>query len=87
MAEHKVTIKNMKYSPNPIVIQPGDSVYWVNEEDDVDMEHTATANDKSFDTGTLMGGGQKSKSFQFSKTTPYYCLKHPKSMKGTVEVK
>ena len=84
MAEIK--IKDMKYSPNPVKVAPGEPVYWINDEDDEDMVHTATADDKSFDTGNLNGNGEKSKEFTFNKTTSYYCKKHPKSMKGVVEV-
>ena len=80
-----VVIKDMKFIPSTVKVAPGEPVNWVSEEEDEDMVHTATADDGSFDTGNLKTG-QTSKPFPFTKTTSYYCKKHPKSMKGVVEV-
>jgi len=81
MAEHQVVIKKMKYTPDPVVIKAGDSVTWQNTDG---MEHTATANDKSFDTGRL-SKDQTSAPVRIETTTAYHCTIHT-SMKGTVKV-
>ena len=47
--------------------------------------HTATADDGSFDTGTLEKGKLKSETFKEPGTYTYYCEIHP-TMHGTVEV-
>jgi plastocyanin len=47
--------------------------------------HTATADDGSFDTGTLEEGKLKSETFKEARTYTYFCEIHP-SMHGTVEV-
>jgi plastocyanin len=81
MAQHQVVIKRMKYTPDPVVVKAGDSITWRNEDG---MEHTATANDKSFDTG-LLAKDETSAPVPAGKTTAYHCTEHP-SMKGTVRV-
>lgn len=82
MADKKITIKNMKYDPNPCQIEDGDRVYWVNEDG---MNHTATAEDGSFDSGYLPKKGWTSGCFKVEKTTTYKCLVH-EDMKGVIEV-
>ena len=79
---HKVSIKNMDFSPAKMSITAGDSVVWTNRDSD---RHTATADDKSWDTGTLKKG--KSGTITFSKpgTYSYFCAVHPR-MKGVVIV-
>lgn len=80
MAEHRVSIKGMKYNPDPVVIAAGDLVYWVNEDR---MGHTATSDDgKTFDTG-LLEQGETSEKFKLEGLIPYHCEVHP-SMKGLV---
>jgi len=78
----KVKIVEFTYQPEPVVIQTGGKVTWQNE----DMApHTATADDGSFDTGTLERGKLKSETFKEAGTFSYFCEIHP-DMKGTVEV-
>ena len=55
---------------------------WINRDS---APHTATAEDDSFDTGTLAEGKIGSQSFKEPGTYPYICTIHP-TMKGTVEV-
>jgi plastocyanin len=57
-------------------------VIWQNEGE---APHTATADDRSFDTGTVEAGKLKSESFKEPGTFTYICEIHPE-MKGTVEV-
>lgn len=78
----KVRIIEFFYDPDPVTIQVGGKVIWQNEDSD---PHTATADDDSFDTGTIEEGKIKSETFKDAGTYTYFCEIHPK-MHGTVEV-
>ncbi len=78
----KVEIVEFTYDPDPVVVQPGGKVIWQNEDT---APHTATADDGSFDTGTLEKGKLKSETFKEPGTFTYFCEIHP-TMHGTVEV-
>jgi plastocyanin len=78
----KVEIVNFAYDPDPTTIQAGGKVIWMNQDS---APHTATADDGSFDTGTIEEGKLKSESFKRPGTYTYFCTIHP-SMHGTVEV-
>jgi len=78
----KVKIVEFVYGPDPVTIQVGGKVTWQNEDT---APHTATADDGSFDTGTLERGKIKSETFKQAGTYPYFCEIHP-TMHGTVEV-
>ena len=66
----------------PVTIEEGGKVIWQNEDS---APHTATADDGSFDTGTLEEGKLKSENFKEAGTYTYICSIHP-DMHGTVEV-
>ena len=78
----KVEIVEFAYQPDPVVVAVGGKVTWQNEDS---APHTATADDGSFDTGTLEEGKIGSESFKEAGTYPYFCEIHP-TMRGTVEV-
>jgi plastocyanin len=78
----KVEIVNFAYDPDPVTIQEGGKVIWLNQDS---TPHTATADDGSFDTGTLQEGKLKSETFKEAGTFTYHCELHP-NMHGTVEV-
>jgi plastocyanin len=78
----KVEIVNFAYGPDPVRVQAGGKVIWQNMDA---APHTATADDGSFDTGTLEQGKLKSETFKEPGTFTYYCEIHP-TMHGTVEV-
>jgi plastocyanin len=78
----KVKIVEFTYQPDPVVVEAGGKVIWQNEDT---APHTATADDGSFDTGTLERGKLKSESFKEPGTFTYFCEIHP-DMHGTVEV-
>jgi plastocyanin len=78
----KVEIVEFTYDPDPVIIQAGGKVIWQNEDT---APHTATADDGSFDTGTLEKGKLKSETFKQPGTFTYFCQIHP-TMHGTVEV-
>src|SRR5262245_38960842 len=46
----KVEIAEFTYQPDPVTIEEGGKVIWINRDS---APHTATADDGSFDTGTL----------------------------------
>ena len=78
----KVEIADFAYDPDPVTVQVGGKVTWLNQDS---APHTATAEDGSFDTGTLAQGKLKSETFKQAGTYEYICQIHP-DMHGTVEV-
>jgi len=78
----KVEIVDFAYDPDPVAIQVGGKVTWLNQDP---APHTATAEDGSFDTGTLEEGKLKSETFKQAGTYEYICQIHP-DMHGVVEV-
>jgi plastocyanin len=80
-----VNIQNFAFNPPNIVVPPGTTVTWVNNDR---APHTVTATDPAgaFDSGTLQPGQSFSVTFTQPGTTyAYYCAIHP-SMTGTVTV-
>jgi plastocyanin len=78
----KVQIVEFTYQPDPVVVQAGGKVTWQNQDA---APHTATADDESWDTGTIEQGKIGSATFKEPGTFAYYCEIHP-DMRGTVEV-
>jgi plastocyanin len=78
----KVSIVEFTYEPDPVVVQAGGKVTWQNEDA---APHTATADDDSWDTGTIEQGKIGSETFKNPGTFAYFCEIHP-TMRGTVEV-
>ncbi len=78
----KVEIVDFAYSPDPVQVETGGKVIWQNMDS---APHTATADDGSFNTGTLEEGKLKSETFKEPGVYTYFCEIHP-TMHGTVEV-
>jgi plastocyanin len=78
----RVEIVNYAYDPDPVTIEEGGKVIWRNEDS---VAHTATAEDGSFDTGTIDPGKLKSETFKQPGAYQYICSIHP-TMHGTIEV-
>jgi plastocyanin len=78
----KVEIVEFTYQPDPVVVQASGKVTWQNQDT---APHTATADDGSFDTGTIEKGKLGSATFKEPGTFTYFCESHP-TMHGTVEV-
>ena len=76
-----VTIKSLKFSPDPLSAKVGDTVTVTNQDG---FAHTFTADDGSFDTGSFASG---SKTVKLTKagTIAYHCNIHS-SMHGTLQV-
>jgi LPXTG-motif cell wall-anchored protein len=81
-ASASVTISDFKFTPDTVTVNEGDTVTWTNDGPTV---HTATAEDGSFDTGTLRKGESGSATFTSAGTINYICSPHP-YMKGKVIV-
>jgi hypothetical protein len=79
-----VTIEFQSFAPQQLDALPGDTVQWSNTSVRV---HTVTANDGSFDSGDLPGGGGR---FEHEFDAPgvylYHCSIHP-GMTGEVDVR
>ena len=75
-----VTISNFEFAPNTLEVKVGDTITVDNKDQ---TEHTVTARDKTFDTGSFTG----TKTFTVSKagTFEYFCEIHlvmpPKTIK------
>lgn len=80
---HTIIIEGMKFNPQNLMVSVGDKVTWVNK--DI-VPHTATAKDKSFNSGNI----ETEKSWIWMAkgkgNYPYKCLFH-QPMKGTLIVK
>lgn len=78
----KVEIDDFAYDPDPVTIEEGGKVTWINRDPEA---HTATAEDGSFDSGEIEEGKLASETFKAPGTYAYVCSIHP-DMHGTVEV-
>ena len=77
-----VKISNFSFQPASITVPAGGTVVWTNEDS---VPHTITANDGSFDSGSIGGGSQYEHTFSQPGTYRYHCAIHP-SMTGEVIV-
>ena len=80
---HTIVIADMKFVPETLTVEPGDTIVWVNKDF---FPHTATAQDKSFDSRDIA----MNKSWKYIATKkgafPYICKLHP-TMKAILIVK
>jgi plastocyanin len=81
-ADHAVAISGFAFSPREITVTVGDTITWTNSDA---QAHTATANDGSFDTGTIGNNATGTATFSTAGTFPYHCKIHS-SMTGTITV-
>ena len=79
---HEVAIAGFAFKPAQLTIKAGDTVTFVNNDDET---HTATAMDRTFDSGHLDRNARFSYTFTKPGTYPYHCLIHT-SMTGTIAV-
>ena len=79
-AENTITVEitNFEFKPPVVEVQAGDSVIFINR--DI-VPHTATANDKSWDTGLIAKDESRTVEIVSDMSLDYFCLYHPK-MKG-----
>jgi plastocyanin len=81
-ADEDVAISGFSYSPRTVTVTVGDSVTWTNSDA---QAHTATADDGSFDTGSIGNGASGSITFSTAGRFAYHCEFHA-DMAGTVIV-
>jgi plastocyanin len=81
-ATTEVTMPGTVFTPGTVRVLVGDSVTWMNHDT---RPHTATAEDSSFDTGSISPHGEATASFPVAGTVSYYCRIHS-FMRGSVEV-
>jgi plastocyanin len=81
-ATTRVDMVDFAFQPANVTVHVGDLVTWHNAGKE---PHTATADDGSFDTGTVPAGGNGSHMFTAAGNFSYICSIHP-NMKGTVKV-
>jgi len=81
-ANAEITIRNFMFEPATLTVKAGTTVTVKNADD---TAHTITADDKSFDTGSIAGG--ESATFTVSKAgaAKYHCNIH-NYMTGTIQV-
>jgi plastocyanin len=68
-----ISMLDSSFDPAELSIPVGTTVRWVN---DGELPHTATADDDSFDSGTLQPGESFEFTFDTAGDYPYYCLLH-----------
>jgi plastocyanin len=78
-----VQITNFAFSPNRITVKVGTHITWTNHDK---TAHTATANNTSFDTGTIAPRASRTVDFKRPGVYKYHCVFHA-FMTGTVVVK
>lgn len=86
-AEVTVEMLDFEFVEKTLTIPAGTTVTWVNVGA---VQHSATADDASWDTGLYGAGGQASITFDTPGTYPYYCVLHGTAggngMAGTIIV-
>lgn len=80
--DHKVSIKDVKFTPRELKVKKGDTVIWTNADE---RDHTVTADDKSFTSGNLGDGDGFRRKFDKPGRYKYHCEYHPR-MKATIIV-
>lgn len=81
-ATHQVAIEGMKFSPNSLTVQAGDTIVFTNMDG---APHTATANDGTWDTGRLNRGQSAEIQVVAGMDTTYFCQFH-RGMKASFTI-
>ncbi len=74
-----VTIKDFKFSPQPVQAKVGDVIAWTNADT---APHSATLDNGVCDTDPIAQGSTASLVFNTPGTYTYHCKVHPTQMKG-----
>jgi plastocyanin len=80
---HTVLIQGMKFVPEVLTVEAGDTVVWLNKDF---FPHTATADDRSFDSRNIATNKAWKYVATKSGTFHYVCALHP-TMKATLVVR
>ena len=81
-ASHEVVIEAMAFVPAKLTVKRGDTIVWVNKDL---FAHTASAQDRSFDSGEMALGAKRAFVAGKRGSFPYICTLHP-TMKGVLIV-
>jgi plastocyanin len=81
-ARHTVTIDGVQFNPAELLVHPGDRIVWVNKDP---FPHTATATNKSFDSGSIAANASWSYTVTKKGEIEYGCTFHS-TMKGKIKV-
>ena len=81
-AEGQIEIADFAFAPTPLEVPVGTSVTWTNLDP---TAHTVSADDGSFDSGTLGSDARFETAFERPGTFAYLCQIHP-TMRGIVRV-
>jgi plastocyanin len=79
---HTVIMEGVAFSPATLAVRAGDTVTWVNKDA---FPHTATAQDRSFDSGEIPAARSWKMVARKAGSFAYVCTLHP-GMKGTLVV-
>ena len=77
------TLGNRAFAPDQVDIAVGGTVTWTNTDS---ITHTTTADQGSWDSGSVAPGGKFSSTYSTAGTFPYHCAIHP-GMVGTITVR
>lgn len=77
-----VTIEDYQFSPATVTLKPGSTVIWLNSGPST---HDVTADDGSFESGSLAQGKTYSRTFNTAGTFAYHCGIHP-NMKAQIVI-
>ena len=77
-----VCLSDIQYVPSTLTVAVGDTVTWASVDS---PDHTVTADDDSFDSGTLSNGDTFDHTFDEAGEFAYHCEIHS-SMTGTITV-
>ena len=80
--EYVIEIKDLKFIPSQLKVRPGDTITLINRDF---VPHTATAEDGSWDTGTIKKDEARSQMVTLGMQLSYYCHFHP-NMTGKLEL-
>ncbi len=79
----QIEIENYAFKPAQLTTLVGTKVTWVNKDK---IAHTATSNDKRFDSGLIGANSDFAYTFTAPGTYAYHCTPHPR-MTGQIIVK
>ena len=81
-AANTVNIANMSFTPGSYTVKAGTTVTWENKDG---VPHTVSADDNSFDSGSIAAGAKYTHTFMTAGSFPYHCSFHP-GMTATLTV-
>ena len=80
---YTVTMENLQFNPAELTVRRGDRIVWVNRDF---FPHTATAKDKTFDSGSINTNASWTFTANAIGDHRYGCTFHP-TMKGQIHVR